>query len=190
MVNRAVFNVIWDQDISNDVIWRSENFATVYGYDRHEASRGTEFWRSCLHPEDRDRVIAGVSALRESGADNWSEHYRFRKKDGSYAFVEERALVVRNAAGQPIRMLGAMQDVSEQKRAEAASAGLEAQLRESQKMEAIGTLAGGIAHDFNNILATILGNTELAREDLGNNPRALESLDEIEKAGSRARDLV
>ena len=74
--------------------------------------------------------------------------------------------------------------------AETARTSLEAQLRESQKMEAIGTLAGGIAHDFNNILATILGNADLARQDLGNNPHALESLEEIRKAAARARDLV
>ena len=74
--------------------------------------------------------------------------------------------------------------------AEAERAELEAQLRESQKMEAIGTLAGGIAHDFNNALATIMGNVELARLDVSTNPIAMESLEEIHKAGSRARDLV
>ncbi len=71
-----------------------------------------------------------------------------------------------------------------------AIATLEAQLRESQKMEAIGTLAGGIAHDFNNIIAAILGNAELARQDLQANPAALESVAEIRKAATRARDLV
>ena len=67
---------------------------------------------------------------------------------------------------------------------------LEAQLRESQKMEAIGMLAGGIARDFNNAVATILGNVELARQDMSASPLALESLEEIRKAGARARDLV
>ena len=67
---------------------------------------------------------------------------------------------------------------------------LEAQLRESQKMEAIGMLAGGIARDFNNAIATILGNVDLARQDMGASPLALESLEEIRKAGARARDLV
>ncbi len=67
---------------------------------------------------------------------------------------------------------------------------LEAQLRESQRMEAIGTLAGGIAHDFNNILAAILGHVALAREDLGERHPALRSLEQIRRASTRARDLV
>ena len=67
---------------------------------------------------------------------------------------------------------------------------LETQLRESQRIESIGTLAGGIAHDFNNILAAILGNVALARDDIGANHPAHRSLEEIRKAGSRARDLV
>ena len=67
---------------------------------------------------------------------------------------------------------------------------LEAQLRESQKMQAVGTMAGGIAHDFNNILGAILGNVELAKQDVDKNSNARISLTEIEKAGRRARDLV
>ena len=92
--------------------------------------------------------------------------------------------------GIEARFIVISHDITERKRAETARASLEAQLRESQKMQAIGTLAGGIAHDFNNILVTILGNTELARQDVSSSPRALESLDEILKAGARARDLV
>ena len=74
--------------------------------------------------------------------------------------------------------------------AEAMKLSLEGQLRESQKMQAIGTLAGGIAHDFNNIVAAILGNAELARQDAAGNRHLLVSLDEIAKAGQRARNLT
>lgn len=81
-------------------------------------------------------------------------------------------------------------DLTSHKRAEAQRNELELQLRESHKMQAIGTMAGGIAHDFNNIVGAILGNVELAKADCGHNPQALESLLEIEKAGRRARDLV
>jgi two-component system cell cycle sensor histidine kinase/response regulator CckA len=81
-------------------------------------------------------------------------------------------------------------DVTERKRGQQARESLEGQLRESQKMEAIGRLAGGVAHDFNNILGAILGNLELARQEAGSSPQALESFEEIRKAGHRGRDLV
>jgi PAS domain S-box-containing protein len=97
---------------------------------------------------------------------------------------------VRDEHGEITGIDGALQDITERKNAEQARTSLEAQLRESQKMEAIGTLASGIAHDFNSILATILGNIDLARQDAGSNWQALVSLDEIQKAGFRARDLV
>ena len=97
---------------------------------------------------------------------------------------------VRDGDGNITGIEGAFQDITGQKKVEQAHASLESQLRESQKMEAIGTLAGGIAHDFNNIIGAILGNAELARQDAGANWQALVSLEEIQKAGHRARDLV
>ncbi|MBK7001152.1 MAG: PAS domain-containing protein, partial [Rhodoferax sp.] len=81
-------------------------------------------------------------------------------------------------------------DLTAKKQAEAQRAALETQLRESQKMQAMGTMAGGIAHDFNNILSAILGNVDLAKQDTAPDAPALPSLREIEKAGKRARDLV
>jgi PAS domain S-box-containing protein len=87
-------------------------------------------------------------------------------------------------------VVATVRDITERKQTEAARALLEAQLRQSQKMEAVGTLAGGIAHDFNNIIGAILGNAALALADVGTDHRALESIVEIDKAGRRARDLV
>ena len=93
-------------------------------------------------------------------------------------------------AGRPSGILGVITDITELKRIEAARDQLEAQLRESQKMEALGTLAGGVAHDFNNVLAAIMGNAELALQDVGPGHAAQESLQEIRKASRRAKDLV
>ena len=81
-------------------------------------------------------------------------------------------------------------DITERKRSEATRRALEAQLLEAKKLEAIGTLAGGIAHDFNNIMAAILGNAALAREDVGEGHPARPLLEQIGKAGQRARSLV
>jgi PAS domain S-box-containing protein len=81
-------------------------------------------------------------------------------------------------------------DLTARKKMEAHRTALESQLRESQKMQAIGTMAGGIAHDFNNIISAILGNVELAKMDASTDSAVATSLVEIDKAGRRARDLV
>lgn len=83
-----------------------------------------------------------------------------------------------------------LRDITDRLAAEKERDRLEDQLRQSQKLEAMGTLAGGIAHDFNNILGAILGNAELARQDVGGGHPALESLEQIRKSGARARSLV
>lgn len=111
-------------------------------------------------------------------------------KDGSTVWVEVITSFYRNGENGRLEVRGVSRDISERKRAEAHSARLEAQLHESQKMEALGTLAGGVAHDFNNVLATILGNVELARQDVGPCHAALVSLNEIGMASRRAKDLV
>lgn len=111
----------------------------------------------------------------------------------SLAFRERTYLVAASLASLLLMAMAVMltRHQARRRRDKASSAALEAQVREAQKLAAVGTLAGGIAHDFNNILATILGNTALARSDVGTNPdAALESLEEIQKAASRARDLV
>ena len=89
-----------------------------------------------------------------------------------------------------IGRIWSFRDITERQQRRAKQLQLESQLRESQKMEALGTLAGGIAHDFNNIVAAIIGNAELARQDVGEGHPAMESLNEIRKASRRAKNLV
>ena len=111
-----------------------------------------------------------------------------RRKDGS-EFALELSLAAWRTAGSWF-CTAVLRDLSDRNRARDARVALEAKLRESQKMQALGTLAGGVAHDFNNVLAAILGNVELATDDIGPGHRALECLEEIRKASERARRLV
>jgi PAS domain S-box-containing protein len=97
------------------------------------------------------------------------------------------ARIVRSGADE---VVATIRDITEQKEAEAHRQRLEQQLRQSQKMEAIGTLAGGIAHDFNNILTAILGYAELLRAQVRGQDGVEERVAEIAKAGARAKDLV
>ena len=135
-------------------------------------------------PADRDRLVARLKQQREAR----DFETRFRGKSGREHDVLLGGQVI-DFSGQPMAILQSV-DITERKQAEAQRASLEAQLHQSQKMEAIGTLAGGIAHDFNNILAAILCRVEVAGMGLPPEHPAQESLDEILKASLRARDLV
>ena len=115
---------------------------------------------------------------------------RLHRDDGSDLWVAVSSAPIADADGAPTGVLGMATDITERRQSRAKRETLEAQLRESQKMEAIGTLAGGIAHDFNNILAAILGNVALTRQHLGRDAAAAGTLDQIERAGVRARSLV
>ncbi|MBL0125433.1 MAG: PAS domain S-box protein [Betaproteobacteria bacterium] len=167
--------------------YQSPNIEKWFGWKPDEVV-GVSTWDN-LYPDDLDATQNFFRALLKGPDATGTTECRYRCKDLSYRWI---AITVVNLLHDPDiqGFLGNYHDITERKRAETIHASLEAQLRESQKMEAIGTLAGGIAHDFNNALATILGNTELARQDVSANPLALESLEEIRKAGSRARGLV
>jgi PAS domain S-box-containing protein len=143
-----------------------------------------------LYPPGSYEIISG--ALKSCARDGTPFDCELEILTAKRRRLDVRAIgeAVRDASGNITGIEGAFHDITARKKAEQAHASLEAQLRESQKMEAIGTLAGGIAHDFNNILGTILGNAELARQDAASNWQAMVSLQEIQKAGSRARDLV
>ncbi len=114
---------------------------------------------------------------------------RLRRVDGSTLWALVASTPITDSAGRFEGMLAMVTDISHQKQAEAARAGLEVQLRASQKMEAIGTLAGGIAHDFNNILAAILGNVALAQQAVLDAPTR-GRLAQISQSAERARSLV
>jgi PAS domain S-box-containing protein len=141
-----------------------------------------------VHPDYRAIVLARVRDVSDRGLATPLIEEKFVKLDGTPIDAEAQSTAILYD-GEPA-ILVAMRDITERKQAEAVRASLEVQLRESQKMEALGTLAGGVAHDFNNALAAITGNVELARQDVGPGHQALVSLEEIGKASRRAKDLV
>jgi len=115
---------------------------------------------------------------------------RYVRKDGRIFIGNLHAWAVRGKDGGFLYLEGFVEDITERKRAEEEKEKLEAELRHAHKMEAVGTLAGGIAHEFNNILGIVLGNAELAAEDMQDSNPARFNLDEIKAASFRARDAV
>ena len=174
-------------DETRSIVSANAAFTKITGYSELEIlGRNCDFLHGPLtDPKTKIQISQAVTA----GAEFNGEIVNYRK-DGTAFWNDLTMSPVRNADGAVVQYVGVTRDVTERRRAEEERAALEEQLRESQKMEAIGTLAGGIAHDFNNILAAIQGNTALALEDAAGNTQAVESLTEIGKATTRARDLV
>ena len=118
LANRATFDAIWDLNLQSGTVWRNENFQTLFGYRAEDLDPTLESWIGLVHPEDLDRVKAGITKAIDSGEEFWSDQYRFRRKEGTYAEVEDRGFICREEGDKPLRMIGAMQDISERKRAE------------------------------------------------------------------------
>jgi signal transduction histidine kinase len=109
---------------------------------------------------------------------------------GEWRWFYDRGVALRDDAGRPYRMAGSIEDITERTNAQAERDRLEAQLRQAQKLEAMGTLAGGVAHDFNNILAAILGYGEMAQKDAPEGTPLRRHIDAAMSAGMRAKALV
>jgi PAS domain S-box-containing protein len=170
-------------DTQEHVILECNRAATeIFGYEREELVGRIPIF---LHvdPAARKTFLAQLRpAMAETGRFELTD-FRMKRKDGTIFPTEHQVMPFRDEESGRTGWLSIIQDVSERRR-------LEEQLRQSQKMEAIGTLAGGIAHDFNNILFPILGYTEMLMEDVGEDREIRESLSEILRATHRAKDLV
>jgi PAS domain S-box-containing protein len=144
-------------------------------------------WVQQLHAEDRDRVIAERRRAEETGS--FVSEYRLTGRDGGVVWVSDKATLVRDG-DRPLYFRGVLLDVSARRLAETQKEALELQLRQAQKMEAIGELAGGVAHDFNNLLAVIRNYAFFVSEDLGQKDPRQQDMQEILKASERAATLV
>ena len=118
IVARATNDVVYDWNLDTDQLWWNDNFRSVFGYDGHETGAYVDSWASRIHPDDVEFVRGDRRAAIEGGYKSWSGEYRFRRKDGSHAVVFDRGMVIRDSGGRPVRMIGAMVDVTARKEAE------------------------------------------------------------------------
>lgn len=173
-------------DLATDTMRLSADASRIFGLSEGTAnSYGTYLAR--VHSQDQTDVDRAWRAALTGGV--FDHEHRIVVGDAT-RWIRQNTEPELASDGTPLQVISIAHEITQRKQAEAARALLEAQLHQSQKMKAIGTLAEGIAHDFNNIVTAILGNTELAHYHVSNNPLAQESLREIRKAGIRARDLV
>ncbi len=180
----ATNDAIYDWDVATNTFEWSEGIRELFGYAGEDVGTTIEWIVSLLHPEDSERVMGTFYAIfGKDGGSQWKCDYRLRRKDGGYSPVEGRAHIIRSADGQPQRVIGAITDRTEHR-------ALEGQLRQAQKMEAIGRLAGGIAHDFNNILTVIRMSSEFLLADIPEADAKRQDAQEIMNAAVRASRLT
>ncbi len=116
LLNLATNDVVWDWDVRLDTLWWGEGLQRLLGYHESEVQNVLSWWVERVHPEDRARVDASLQAAATRGT-NWNEEYRFLRRDGRYADIQDRGHVMHDPSGATVRMIGTMQDITERKQA-------------------------------------------------------------------------
>jgi two-component system, cell cycle sensor histidine kinase and response regulator CckA len=175
----------WELDVETQQIAFSEELFRICELDPKSFRSPQEAREACfaaVHPEDREMVhAAGAQAMGAWGPAGIN--HRLLTRDGRIKYVQAQFAMQRDANGKPVRFVGTVQDISEARL-------LEDKLLQSQKMEAIGSLAGGIAHDFNNLLSVILNCTDFVIEQVREDDPRMADLGEVKRAAERAATLT
>lgn len=119
-VARATRDIVWDIDLVKDRVWWSEALQTQFGFAKEEIGPDMAWCFAHMHPEDRDRVVSGMKRAATGNDSYWGDEFRYQRADGTYANINDRGFIIRDASGKALRMIGAMQDITESKRAEEA----------------------------------------------------------------------
>ena len=176
----SISEVFWATDATGErLFYVSPGYERIWGCPCQDLYASPMSWISAVHPGDRQRVAEGHTQGNAQPADR---DFRIIRPDGSVRWIRDKAVAV-HGTDSTARRVRLFEDVTDQKR-------LEEQVCQSQKMDALGTLAGGIAHDFNNILSVISGFTELLRMALPKDSPLGGHVVSIGMASTRAARLV
>jgi PAS domain S-box-containing protein len=154
LIARATSDAVWDLDYATGHVWRGEAYETLFGYAPGTLAPNVDCFRELVHPDDRVQLNVSFREAIESGQLSFTHEFRFRRADGSYADILDRGYIVRNAEKRPVRVVGAMVDITERKQ-------MAEQLEQAKRLGSLGRLAGSIAHEFNNVLMGVQANAEI-----------------------------
>jgi PAS domain S-box-containing protein len=183
MLARATNDAVRDWDVKSGCLSWPQGLDTLLGYPRASVLPEIGFWHQNVHPEDLSRVVPRIAEALNGNSEHWSDEYRFRRADGNYIVLLERAVILRDGCGRATRFVGSLMDITSRKQ-------LQDQICRSQRMEAFGQLAAGVAHDFNNFLTTILGYSDLILAEANRKSTVADHVKEIRGAAGRASALT
>ncbi|MES2893494.1 MAG: PAS domain S-box protein [Bacteroidota bacterium] len=115
-VTKATSDAIWDWDLNNNSIYCGEGFEKIFGHARDPLTNNYNLNTAYICASDIERVMSGMDRAIESHEPNWSDEYKYMKANGDYAFVQDKAIIIRDQQGKAIRMIGAMQDITQKKK--------------------------------------------------------------------------
>jgi PAS domain S-box-containing protein len=168
--------------------WSDETYR-IYGVERSRFTPSFEALGALVHPEDRDELLS-KPALARKGITPPPIEYRIIRPDGAERILRREATLVRDDTGEVLGIVGTVQDVTDLRAAEREKRLLQAQLRQAQRLEAVGQITGGVAHDFNNLLTVILGNAEVIEKRLAENTDLRELAELTRMAAERGAELT
>jgi PAS domain S-box-containing protein len=176
-------------DLNGCVVTSNRALEQILGYEKDELAGRTA--AELTHPEDRGHELELFGELVEGKREEYRLEKRILAKGGEVVWGHHTVSLVRDAFTKPKFAIAMLEDITPRKRAEEERLRLEGQLRQAQKMEAVGQLAGGVAHDFNNLLTAIRGYSEFALNRLGEGNAVLrKDIEEIAKSADRASSLT
>jgi PAS domain S-box-containing protein len=161
LANLATFDIIWDWDIQTKQFWWNNNLKTLFGYGDEDFIMGVESWFNRIHPDDLNRMKTSIHQVLNSDQTNWSDRYRYKRHDGTFAYTEDRGFIVRNSHNRPIRMTGAMRDISKLKEFEDKLIIAKEKAEESDRLKT--AFLANMSHEIRTPLNGILGFAELLK---------------------------
>ncbi|GAB3694507.1 hypothetical protein GCM10027592_15510 [Spirosoma flavus] len=138
LLAKATRDAVWNWDLEANSVWWNEGFFTLFGHNHDRLKSGPDSWYEHIHPDDQQRVLKSIHEVIDSGGTNWSDEYRFCRADGTYATIFDRGYVL-HRDGKAVRMVGAMQDISERVALQKARDESEERLRFALKSAQLGT---------------------------------------------------
>lgn len=164
LVVKATNDIIWDWDITKEEIHWGETKSEHLGYKFHNENHHLQWWEEKVHPEDRERVSQSVAEAINGNDEHWHDEYRFLKNDGSFAYIIDRGYIIRDRDGKAVRMVGAMTDITDRKKAELEMINAKEKAEEMSRLKS--NFLANMSHELRTPMVGINGFSKLLMREL------------------------